>query len=374
MDFWFRADSPHAWLLAQALPAFLDRYDVELACHLIAPPDREAVSQPGVYAAWALRDAAELAHAFGLQPPSSAPDPASVVAAHGRLQGLQGRAFLTEAAALGQQIFSGESVAGPGPDEGLLSANLDRLHSAGHYLPAVLTYAGQHYWNVGRLAHLEDRLSDLGVGQGHAVQPVPLRPLRGETLEVWLSARSPYSYLAVDRLAALVDKHDLALIVRPILPMVMRGVPAPRRKRMALLFDAAREARRLGIPFGRICDPLGGGVERVLAVVPHLPQEAVFPYLRAALTGIWTQGLEVLEDSGMRSLTEPFGLSEAALTAALVDPAWEALVEENRLRLVDLGLWGVPSFRLSGPDGSWTTWGQDRMWILDARLSASEPE
>lgn len=369
MALWFRADSPHAWLLAQALPAFLDRYDVELSCHVIAPPDPEAVSQPGIYADWALRDAAELAHAYGLDVPSTAPDPASVVAAHGRLVGLQGREFLAAAAQLGGTIFSGGTVSGDGPDGAVLERNLAALHSEGHYLPGVLTYAGQQYLHVGRLPHLEERLANLGAGSGSAISREALRPLTGDTLEVWLSARSPYSYLAIDRIGPLVERHGLELVIHPILPMVMRGVPAPRRKRMALLFDAAREARRLGVPFGRICDPLGGGVERVLAVTKVVDDR--FAFLSAALRGIWSQGVEVKSDAGLRRITDPF-LPWDQVQEALADPSWEALVEENRLRLVDLGLWGVPSFRLTGPDGSWSTWGQDRMWILDGRLSATE--
>ncbi|MCP4808204.1 MAG: hypothetical protein GY913_30895 [Proteobacteria bacterium] len=371
MRFWFRADSPHAWLLALALPGFLDRYDVELSCHVIAPPDREAVSQPGNYAAWALRDAAELAQAYGLEIPTHPPDPSSVAAAHGQLVGLDGRAFLDKAAELGATLFSGGTLTGSGPDQAVLDANLDRLHGEGHYLPGVLTYAGQQYWNVGRLASLEDRLAGFSAGSGNTIEPVALRPLTGTRLEVWLSARSPYSYLAIDRIGELVQRHDLELVVHPILPMVMRGVPAPRRKRMALLFDAAREARRHDIPFGRICDPLGGGVERVLAAYT-LTGDRGFEYLQAALHGIWGEGLEVKSDAGMRALTEPFGLDWAAVQASFEAPDWQQMVEENRLLLVDLGLWGVPSFRLTGPDTDWSTWGQDRLWILDGRLAASE--
>jgi 2-hydroxychromene-2-carboxylate isomerase len=36
--------------------------------------------------------------------------------------------------------------------------------------------------------------------------------------------------------------------------------------------------------------------------------------------------------------------------------------EEHRDALFAAGLWGVPSFRYGG----FTTWGQDRLWMLDA--------
>jgi 2-hydroxychromene-2-carboxylate isomerase len=35
-----------------------------------------------------------------------------------------------------------------------------------------------------------------------------------------------------------------------------------------------------------------------------------------------------------------------------------------------LGLWGVPSFRLSGPEGQGdlAVWGQDRLWLVAAEI------
>ena len=50
------------------------------------------------------------------------------------------------------------------------------------------------------------------------------------------------------------------------LPMVTRGMPLPNVKRMYIVRDAKREADRLGIPFGEICDPLGTGVDNCIAI------------------------------------------------------------------------------------------------------------
>jgi 2-hydroxychromene-2-carboxylate isomerase len=53
----------------------------------------------------------------------------------------------------------------------------------------------------------------------------------------------------------------------------MRGMEMPRSKKLYIMQDAKREAERLGIAFGRICDPLGPGIERCLAAfaVAHQP-------------------------------------------------------------------------------------------------------
>ena len=50
---------------------------------------------------------------------------------------------------------------------------------------------------------------------------------------------------------------------------------------------------------------------------------------------------------------------------------WKAMVERNQDEMVDgLGLWGVPSFRLSGPEGQpdLAVWGQDRLWLVAAEI------
>jgi 2-hydroxychromene-2-carboxylate isomerase len=47
------------------------------------------------------------------------------------------------------------------------------------------------------------------------------------------------------------------------------------------------------------------------------------------------------------------------------------MVERNQNEMVEgLGLWGVPSFRLSGPEGepALAVWGQDRLWFIAAEI------
>jgi hypothetical protein len=47
------------------------------------------------------------------------------------------------------------------------------------------------------------------------------------------------------------------------------------------------------------------------------------------------------------------------------------MVERHQDELVeDLGLWGVPSYRLSGPNGEpdLAVWSQDRLWLIAAEI------
>jgi 2-hydroxychromene-2-carboxylate isomerase len=49
---------------------------------------------------------------------------------------------------------------------------------------------------------------------------------------------------------------------------------------------------------------------------------------------------------------------------------WEASIEENRRAMYELGLWGVPSYRLLDETGDTVLalWGQDRLWTMAAAI------
>jgi 2-hydroxychromene-2-carboxylate isomerase len=51
--------------------------------------------------------------------------------------------------------------------------------------------------------------------------------------------------------------------------------------------------------------------------------------------------------------------------AAIEDQGWKDEAKANRDALTDLGLWGVPSIRI----GSYSTWGQDRIPMLEAEIA-----
>ena len=75
------------------------------------------------------------------------------------------------------------------------------------------------------------------------------------------------------------------------------------------LGDAAREARRIGLPFGNFLDPLGPGVARWMAIFPYAEREGrVVEYLRATFEGIWTRALDAASDDGLRAMVEQAGL------------------------------------------------------------------
>lgn len=73
-------------------------------------------------------------------------------------------------------------------------------------------------------------------------------------LEIYWSFRSPYSYLAIDRLVGIGRDYDVTIDFRPVRPLALREPDFFKRGRkqfLPYLFkDAPREAERLGVPFG----------------------------------------------------------------------------------------------------------------------------
>jgi 2-hydroxychromene-2-carboxylate isomerase len=187
-----------------------------------------------------------------------------------------------------------------------------------------------------------------------------------ESLDYFYSFRSPYSYLSAPRVFALPERFDVEVKFRGVIPMAMRGQSVPRAKRLHTLRDVAREAKRLGMPFGRIHDPIGEGALRCLAVSQlATAQGRAGEFVLAAGRGIWGEAIDVSSENGLREICRRAGLSWPECQAAVVDPTSRERVEHDTAALAELGHWGVPVIVLRGE----LFWGQDRIVDLETALS-----
>ncbi len=233
-----------------------------------------------------------------------------------------------------------------------------------------------------RLHHLEARLVQAGLAVGTpAAQLAPPPPLqwqrpppaaRQPQLRFYLSLRSPYTYLAAAPVRRLAEHYGADLHLCFVLPMVMRGLPVLRARRLYIVRDAKREAERLGLPFGCIVDPVGEPTERGLALLHHAIGLGRGPALAESfLQGVFADGVDAGSTGGLLNITRRAGLTPAQVEAAQADIAWRAVAEGHRTALLDAGLWGVPSFRV---DDRPAVWGQDRLWVVeDDLLAALQP-
>lgn len=190
-------------------------------------------------------------------------------------------------------------------------------------------------------------------------------------VEFFFSFRSPYSYLAGPRAFALPERYAIELRFRGVIPMAMRSQSVPVAKRVHTLLDVAREAKRLGMPFGRIHDPIGDGALRCLIVAQHaLEVGRERDFVLTASRCIWAEAIDVASDDGLRRVCEQAGLDWARCRAALSDPNLRARVDEDTQALHQAGHWGVPVFLL----GEQSFWGQDRVEDLEAALRRARLE
>lgn len=263
----------------------------------------------------------------------------------------------------------------------LIGRNQLLLRKMGHYNCATMHYGGEWYWGVDRLQYLLDRFAEQKLDRYSEKTPeleslsqkmqvrlpakAPARAADLPPLEFFHSFRSPYSYIALTRTYEIAAAFGLEVNVRPVLPMVMRGLSVPKSKIMYIVRDANREAKTLGIPFGKIADSVGVGTERCMAAFAYAQQQGkAQKFLAVVGIAIWSKAVDVATDEGMQTVAKRAGLSWPEMQEAMQDDQWRASAEANQEALLAMGLWGVPSYRIGGL----SVWGQDRLWLLARRL------
>jgi len=373
LELYYEAGDPHSQLCAALARRLLPRLDLPLRVRLVPAPGAETYPEEARQRAFAAADAARLAPCHGL--PSPLPlsaEQAALLQARLAAAG-NGADFLAAEQAALRELGAGKPPSGPAASPaavaGLLRANAERRRKLAHYLPAMWQYRGEWFWALDRLGFLQARLQADGVLRDAAPlsradpSQLPDAPADdGTPLEFWFSFRSPYSYLAaVELLRRRQAGHRMPLQVRPVLPMVMRGLPVPSIKRLYIVRDVKRCADAQGIPFGRIHDPVGDPALRLLTVFPaQADAETQLRYCTIAGQSVWAEGLDAGRDEVLRSIYQRCGLDWAPAQQKLARGIDAKYAEDNRDALFAAGLWGVPSFRAGG----FTTWGQDRLWML----------
>ena len=384
-------DDPYSYLLSHYLPELSASFAVELRLYLTEALKGALRPAPELYPEHALRDCTLLAGELGIPFLDKSVTPPVEHRRH-LLDALAAREseedFQVEVYGALEAYWRGDLEAvsrralGGVPhvsSAAMLARHQRTLRKLGHYNTAMLYYAGEWYWGVDRLHYLVDRLESLDVAQAPAPKiasirqvmqtNLPVRPPDNATalppLELFYSFRSPYSYLSLSRVFAIADAFGLELRVRPVLPMVMRGMAVPRSKLLYIVFDANREARSNGVRFGKIADPLGRGAERCLAVFQLAQSQGrAREFVLSAGEAVFGRAVDVATDRGLKAVCEQAGLRWSEASRALADEGWREVAEDNRRDMMDSGSWGVPTLRL----GDFVTWGQDRVWLLAHQL------
>ncbi|HEY0253314.1 MAG TPA: DsbA family protein, partial [Kofleriaceae bacterium] len=372
---------PWSYLTAQAVQRLIDTYAIELEVHIVTPPASDVDPFPILRTKHGVRDALQLAEYWDIDftgkkeaDPGGIRD-ASTVLVRERPARDQLRAFLALAKAVWandrKEIAKLQGTWGHeahGSVLPILNANYGELRKAGHYQASMMSFGGEWFWGIDRLPYLEDAIAkELGVPVAHVVKPrtdrdkLPMPAVKA--CEFWYSFRSPYSYIALEQIEAVLAPYNIPLDLRAVFPMVNRGVQLPNAKRMYVVRDAKREADRLHLPFGNVCDPIGTGVDHCIALA-YWQKDNQLPLVKSIMRGIWSEARDMAEYIDLRYVVERAGLDWNEAKNHLANPEAAKWANANATDMAVFSLWGVPSFRL----GEFVAWGQDRLPLLADRL------
>lgn len=203
-----------------------------------------------------------------------------------------------------------------------------------------------------------------------------------ETVDVYWSFRSPYSYLVTPDLVRLGEDYDVDVQMRIVYPIAIRDpslVFTSRNKPMYIAMDSRRRAEFLGLPFVLPARP--DPIVQDMATL-EVAEEQPYIYHLSAL-GVEAQrrgkGVDyVLEVSALifggtdgwdqgdhlKNAIAKAGLDLVELDAAIEGGDHLEEVERNQQALSAAGHWGVPTMVVRDEP----FFGQDRIDTLRWRL------
>ncbi len=389
VDYFHQTEDGYSYLAAQVLSQLAERYDIDLRCHLVRGPEGKNAPDAALLLKLSRYDASMIASEYGLDFPVDSENPSSenIALARAISASVKSEDMPQALPRIGEALWRNDTQAleslaesfGHATDSGVdarLNAGTELRAQLKHYSGAMFYYEGEWYWGIDRLHYLEERLVSLGASHAPIepfVAPCPDVSVEGVsdasalTLEFFPSLRSPYTSIVFDETVALAEHIGINLEMRPVLPMVMRGVPATREKGMYIFSDTAREARRRGVPYGNFHDPIGNPVRRCYSIYPWaVSQGRGTELLSSFLKHAFAMGVNTNNDRGLKRVVEAAGLDWREARTHLGETEWESLLEDNRLSMYEGGLWGVPSFRVIDAEGNvqLEIWGQDRLWLV----------
>ena len=387
VHFFFQIDDPYSYLASQLLKKIINDYQITIHIHLVGAPDKKAAPKQQELVQFSLKDAKEIASYHGLDFPATASLPSQSDTHKAMLALANSKDLVNDSLRIGKQLWDHNLstqtktlLASEIELDKILAKNKLLRKKLGHYQSGMFYYAGEWYWGIDRLPYLEERMKTIGLKKNNSPNishfqenSKPLNQINktGLTVEFFISIRSPYSYLALPEILAFEKKYSVKTIIRPIMPMVMRGLVVPAKKASYIVMDAKRESDRINIPFGIINDPLGRAVLRGYSLNSYAQsQNKLGEYLLTFCRLAWSKGKDMSLAKNLKLAIEVCSLDWNEAKHHLDNSEWQQSIEENRLQLIKSGLWGVPSFRLIDHKNNelFSSWGRDRIWLLTHKI------
>jgi len=383
-DVYLALNDPYSFMLIQVLPEIEQRFNIKFKLFLVYESVPGVTIDPKLMRAWAIRDANFIADQYQLKRIDQQPSQESLFTGQQMWQ-LRPKT-LANAWQLFQQTWFDEFddyYHASTPVINYQIKNLMRLVKRGHYLPASIFMAGQWFVGIDRLEHLEKRLTDFGLAKDDSspfyqknslifaertTKTLTVDNNESNIIEAFISLRSPYSYIGLLQAEKLSLHYHKPLKIKPLLPMVMRGLTITENKQRYVVFDASREANKLKIPFTGITDPLEQGIINAFQVFSFAEKENKgLAFIKSAFKAIYVDGLNLSQNTVIESLCQQHELNYDEALEYNNEHDWQQWSDSNQSSLDSMGLWGAPCFRFQDT----ICWGQDRLAQIEQAIIAS---
>ena len=263
----------------------------------------------------------------------------------------------------------------------ILNANYAELRKAGHYRAAMLHYGGEWYWGIDRLplprgtrsratSAATSRTSCRRGRRPIAAPRSPSSPSKAKPLacELWFSFRSPYSYLALEQIEAVLAPYKVPLVLRPVAADGRRAA-CRCRPSSGCTSCATRSAKPIASASRSARSAIRSAPASTTASRSRTgPTSAaqLLAFAKSAMRGIWAEARDMTEYVDLRYVVERAepAVGRGARSARRPRGArkW-AHANGDRSRRVS----GCGACRRSGC-GDFVAWGQDRLPLLADRL------
>jgi 2-hydroxychromene-2-carboxylate isomerase len=202
-------------------------------------------------------------------------------------------------------------------------------------------------------------------------------------VRVYFDFISPYSYLALTRLAGFGARHGVEWEPAPVFYAALLdanalvGPAETRVKRRYTLTDVLRAATLLGVPLvGPPAHPFRS-LEALRVATLFGDDPRALELAVALSTACWGEGRDLTDWDVLAEIVGRVGLASRAvagstaadLAARASAPEVKQAVQKRTAAAIAAGVFGVPTFELDGE----LFWGHDRLDHLAARLEGRLP-
>ncbi len=192
-----------------------------------------------------------------------------------------------------------------------------------------------------------------------------------KTVYYFHALSSPWAYLGWPQFKALIDKHDLDVVVRPtrIVPenggVPLRSRPQPRQDYHAVELDRWRKRLNMHLVLKPAHYPTNNEFSARMVIAADRLGLPALELSHALLRALWSEEKDVTDPTVRIAVADSLGLDGAKLQAMEDEPAimqaWLDSHEEAKRR----GVFGTPTWIYKDV----LYWGQDRLSFLDDALS-----